>query len=117
MTIKDLPEALQSSALAPLFLNLDDPNIEEKDEAKAVVVQLNLKLLLPDDDQTPRLLLIETENTVSFRIPSITVSKDDMQCIGRVGHLNYMLTIGRMYWDPEDGEIGIDWVIRKTSED
>jgi len=117
MTIKDLPEALQSSALAPMLLNLDDPKIEEKEEAQAVVEQLTLTPLLADDDHTPHLVLVETEQDVSFRIPSITASKDDVQCIGRVGHLNYMLKIGRMYWDPEDGEIGIDWVVRKTSED
>jgi len=114
MTVKDVAEALQSSALAPLFLNIEAPEIEERDEPKATVVRLKLRSPLPaDDDKASKLVIVETDDHVSVRIPAITRSKD-AEIIARVGHVNYMVKLGRMYWDPEDGEIGVDWVIRKS---
>ena len=113
MTVKDVPEALQSSALASLFLNLDDPETKEETDKGVTAVRLKLKPMLPD--QSPHLLIIESEHKVSFRMPEITRSKNDVNCIGRVGHVNLAVSIGRLYWDPDDGEIGVDWVLRKGS--
>jgi len=112
MTVKDIPEALQSSALASLFLNLEDPEIKEKGDKGIIGIELKLKDLLPD--HSPCLQIVDREDEIILRMPEITKSKDDINCIGRVGHVNYGMIIGRMYWDPDDGEIGVDWVIRKT---
>ena len=115
MTVKDIAEALQSSALAPLFLNIESPDIEERDDPKATIVQLKLKSPLPSDgDKASKLIIIETDDHISVRIPAITQSKE-AELIARVGHVNYMVKVGRMYWDPEDGEIGVDWVVKKSS--
>ena len=116
MTITNLPEALQSSALAPLFLDIDKPDIKKTEDPDATIVRFKLKSLLPiDDDKALKFILIENQNTIHLIIPHVAHSKE-MEFVARVGHVNKMVNVGRVYWDPEDGEIGIDWVILKSDE-
>ncbi len=109
METKTLHIDLQSSCLAPLFLDLQNPEIKEKDDS--VLVKLALLPAMPGDDNLS-LLVIDNNGIVRFLVPGIAKSKDFV-ALARCSHINYMTIIPKLCWDPEDGEITAEWSLIK----
>lgn len=108
MDVKQISGDLKTSCLAPLFLDLDNPKIVEKDEATAV--ELKLKSPLPEDEA--RLIIVDHKGVVRIFIPRLIESKD-YNVLARCGDVNHQTCIPKLCWDPEDGEVTVEWSLIK----
>ncbi len=109
MDTKTLHIDLQSSCLAPLFADLQNPQIQEKDDS--VVIQLKLQPAMPGDKNLD-MLVIDNNGIVRFLVPGIAKSKEYV-ALARSGHVNHMTLIPKICWNPEDGEIVAEWSLIK----
>lgn len=116
MVLTSFLDALPSSQLASLFVGLGEAKVEaatRRDGAPFQKVKLDLRSIVGDTGEAGgKLVLMEDHEDIQFRIPGLAQSKDP-EALARCGHINFEVRVGRLYWDPSDGEIGVDWTILK----
>lgn len=105
MKIEEANEVIQSSCLAPLFLDLDKVTKEEKETR--ILLKLKFKSPFPTKEP-PALVLIGDEGGLRFMIRNLSKTKD-ANLIARVAHVNHIVTVPKLCWDPEDGEVYVEW--------
>ncbi|MCC5846791.1 MAG: hypothetical protein JJU29_01760 [Verrucomicrobia bacterium] len=112
MKINEAAEVLKSSVLEPLFTDLDKVEVEEKENLTVCRVEIKN----PSDDTSPfTLLLLEDDTTQVLRILGVAQTKE-MHLVARVAHVNHINTIGKLCWDPENGEVYVEIAALKQSE-
>ena len=107
MKIDEASEVLESSSLAPLFEDLKNP--ERKEKEGTVFIDLRIKNPFSSEEHAS-VLLVEYEKRVAFTIRNLTKSKEPND-LARIAHVNHMTNIPKLCWDPEDGEIYIEWTL------
>ena len=107
MKMSDLGEVLQSSCLAPLFVDLDKLEKEEKED----VTVYKLEVANPFSDKEPvKLSIIEDDTRISIMVRGLAETKDP-NLIARVAHVNHLVKIPKFSWDPDDGEVYAEWTL------
>ena len=113
MQIDEMIDTLQGSALAKLITNLDGVEKKEKDETS----WYSLQIAHPFDEKPAHLDLIQYPDSVVFRISHVAVAKSDLALVARVAHVNDVVPLPRLCWDPEDGEVYLDWMFWGSDPD
>ena len=110
MDIRRLHIDLQTSHLAPLFVDLQ--KTRTLDGKNGVVVELALQPALPGDNPM-MLIVVEQGEAFRFVVPKLAKSKE-YQAIARIGHLNHQTIIPKLCWDATEGEISAEWFLFKV---
>lgn len=118
MFLETVVEALQSSSLAPLFIDISAVRVQElpdKSSSKHIAA-LSIRSLFPSDDgQFDKFLLFETERGWFFSIPKLATNRSEVGLI-RAAQVNGMAHLGRVTWDVETGDIGVEWILNKRAD-
>ena len=110
MQIEEMIETLQGSALTDIFTNLDTVEKEQKDE----VSWFALEISHPFDDGSAFLDLIQFQGSIVFKLRNLARATNDLSLVARTAHVNHMTPMPKMCWDPEDGEIYLEWQLLGT---
>jgi len=106
MKLEDVAAVLQGSCLAPLFGNLDNVERTEKEE----VVRYKLEVRHPFDNKPVALDVLQVRNDVIFVIRGVATA-NEAGLVARVAHVNHMIRAPKACWDPEDGEVYLEWCV------
>lgn len=111
MKLDDTAAVLQGSCLAPLFGNLENVGRTEKEG----VVRYQLEVRHPFDNKPAALEVLQAGSDLVFRIRRIAVA-DDAGLVARVAHVNHMTRAPKVCWDPQNGEVYLEWCVFGSDE-
>jgi len=119
MFLEKVIDALQSSALAPLFVDLQSERVQSITEGNGRskhVAALRIQNLFPTNDgEHDRFYLVETDRSFIFDIPKFATLRS-VDGVVNVSLVNGIAWIGRLTWGVETGDIGIDWIVTKHGD-
>ncbi len=107
MKISEAPEILQSSCLAPLFLNLENPIIDEINGKIAIGIQVRNPI---SEKKPARMTFIEDKQAVRIFLNGFSKASSPETILTQL-YSNNLSSVPKVCWDNKNNEIYYVWTI------